>query len=147
MSLAGACTNVSGWVVTGITTNFGIDEIPRTAIPTAALPALYLAPEWPGRGRGGYTALDIGLNAGRAVFSPRHVLLYKAVGMGTGPEIFGGLIALIDNYLSIVADNWLLNDNLLEPLTITGVELGRQEAAGMSYYGAAFYHQWVLRLT
>lgn len=147
MTLKGAIDRLGTWAVTGITTNYGLDDVPGGAIPTDALPALLVDPGFSESGGGRFRPFDLAASYGKAVIDLDHLLLYTGVGLGRPQVRFYSVVALVDNYLSKVVDEWTLNDNLLEPLAIVEVSFGAIVWGGVVYYGVRFRHQWILKLT
>lgn len=141
MSLAAAATQINTWTVTGITTNYGLDDLPGV-LPEAALPALVL-----GGGKGGSgKPFDLGLSKAACVIRMEHTMVLRGAGVGRPQSAFNGLLALIDNYIVKVKTDWTLNSNLLEPLEITDASFETVVYGSVAYFAVVFKHKWVLTL-
>lgn len=141
MSLAAAVDRINTWTVTGITTNYGLDDLPGI-IPEGALPALVLM----GGEGGGGKPFDLGLSKADLTVSMLHVLVYKGAGQGNPKTAFYGTIALIDNYVAKIKTDWTLNGNLLEPLQIMGTTFKPVVLGSVAYWAVVFEHRWRLSI-
>lgn len=142
MSFQGAVDRIGTWAVTGVTTNYGLDDFPGM-LPESALPALVLAG---GPKAGGGKPFDLGLAKAKATIFIDHTLAYRGVGLGTPQSNFYGCVPLVDNYIAKVKTDWTLNSNLLEPLEIVATAFEPVVFGNITYWGVVFRHKWVLTI-
>lgn len=141
MSFKGAVDRIGTWTVTGVTTNYGLDDLPGV-LPENALPALVLAAP-----RGGANKpFDLGLTKAVLTVFIDHVLVLRGAGAGKPQSSYYGGAAIIDNYVAKVLTDWTLNENLLEPLQIVSASFEPVIFGSVAYYGCVLRHKWVLTI-
>jgi hypothetical protein len=143
MSIKAAFDRLGTWSVSGVTTNYGLDDVVG-AIPQAQLPALGV---FPGAVYAkGMQPFNINQSKAQTTVAVDHYLLSSGIALKQPSTRFYDLLALMDNYAAKVLADWTLNGNLLEPLTIPSIYVGAIQLGGVVYYGVIYHHQWVLQL-
>lgn len=141
MSLLGAVDRINTWAVTGVTTNYGLDDLPGV-LSEVVLPSLVLA----GGDGGGGKPFDLGLTSANVVVFMTHTLVLRGAGVGRPQNAFYGLVTLIDNYVAKVKTDWMLNANLSEPLQIVETTFKPVVYGSVTYFAVVFKHRWTLTL-
>lgn len=141
MSLKAAVDRINTWTITGVTTNYGLDDL-KVSPGEAALPAVWLAPA--GDARPGVQPFDINASNAEVVVFFDHVLLIKGAAMANPSASFYDGLALVDNYLAKVKTDWTLNSNLAEPLKIVSAPFRPYSIGQVTYWAVVFRHRWVL---
>lgn len=143
MTFKQAVDRLGTWAVTGVTTNYGNDDVPGMIAP-AELPALLLLGAQ--GGSKGLAPFDLeATTAGFTVFV-NHLLLIRGAGMGRPQESFYDGVTLVDNYITKVKTDWTLNGYLAEPLQIGGARWQPFTLGTTTYWAIVFPHRWVLAL-
>lgn len=146
MSVAGACTQIKTWTVTGVTTNYGINTPSR--IESVACPALglLLGDEEGQKTSAVWDNLSLTSAAVKFALQPLHKLFFAPIGYEEYTQRHAALPALIDNYITKFKSDLTLNDNLYEPIKVLGIEAGPELWGGALYYVVTFRHWWSLRI-
>ncbi len=144
-------TTLSTLSVTDVQNNYDVDALPET-LSNPQLPALLVQPIdtqddrlFKQEGQGLQTVAFSG--AGKTVnYTVTHLLIVAPINNGVGIRSrLPQLVTLIDNYMSAIADDPTLSDDLIEPTHVT-VEPGIFTIGGREFYGCAFRHSWVMGL-
>lgn len=141
MTLAAALTRLNSWTFTGLKTNKGHSlSVPpvATELPTLVVELAFSYE--------GLAVANVGFTQGLAVFHVAHLLLSDMVGMDRPEKRITDLVTLLDAYLSKVASDFRLNDNLAEPISIVASEIGPVRFMSMVYFGVRLTHRWVLKV-
>ncbi len=151
MSFRSALTQLAALAVAGVNHNYDVDEAPNS-ISRAALPILLILPIEMGSERlfaervGAYEALAFSDGARTASFVVTHLLLVAPATSGAGLRAhLSALVTLVDTYLVALSADPLLGGELDQPTRVQ-VEPGVYQHGGVSYYGCAFRHRWVIAL-
>lgn len=142
MTLKQAVDFLGTLAVTGVTTNYGLDDVPG-AIPPPKLPALVFDFSQPS---GVIVPFDAALSTGRINFVFDHHLLVVGAAMKSNTGRAYAAIELIDNYLTTLKANWTMDGYLAEPLAIRQIAIGIRPFFGTLYHAVTFTHHWVLVL-
>lgn len=142
MSIKGAFDQIATWTISGVTV-WGLDDL---AVPPVEADLPLIFPRLDGTGGEAYQPLGVNAASGQVVVHVRHELAVTGLGLGVLQERFYDVLTHIDNYLAVVAGDWFLDDNLVEPLTIADTRAGVIEVGGVLYWGVSFRHRWVLKV-
>lgn len=144
MSIKAAFDRLNTWSVTGVTTNYGLDDLPGV-VAEVQLPALVVLPAAREEATN-IKPLNLSASKAQTVLEVDHILLVCGIAQNRPQERFYNSLALVDNYLAKVVTDWTLNDQLLEPLQITGVRWTPSAIGQGIYYSVVFRHKWVFSL-
>lgn len=151
MSFRSALTQLALLTVAGVNHNYDVDEAPNS-ISRAALPSLIILPIDTSNERlfaeraMAYEALAFSDGARTASFVVTHLLLMAPAESGVGLRAhLPALVTLMDMYLVALSADPLLNGELDQPTRVQ-VEPGLYQHGGVTYYGCAFRHRWIIAL-
>lgn len=147
-----ALTTLSQLSVAGVAHNYDIDAVPD-APARAQLPALLVLPIdlqedrlIQERGRG-FQAVAFSSGARTVTYTVTHLLLVAPIGQGKGLRAhLPALVTFMDAYFAALAADVTLGGALLEPASVR-VEPGVFPIGSTEYYGCAFRHTWLMKVS
>jgi hypothetical protein len=150
MSFANALASLATLPVAGITHHYDIGSLPAQ-LPRGALPCLLVTPLISRRARryhqaGAFASAAFSGGARTATCTATHLLLVAPAGALPARHSLPALSALIDAYLAALGADPTLGGALAEPASVT-LEADTFAWGPGRYYGCAFHHRWLLRLT
>jgi hypothetical protein len=145
MSLAAAVARLKTWTITGLVTNYGF--LASIAPPHTKCPALVLELVDPFGFPQYFQAANVGATVGVAAIYVEHKLLIRGYNLGLPDAQGDDLTAWIDLYLAKAADDFRLNANLIEPLSLLIRAAGKVTCNGNDYLGVSFLHVWKFKVT
>ena len=150
-SFRAALTQLSSMNVSGVRSNFDLDELPHS-LHSAQLPALLVMPvelDADRLFRERKDSLQTAAFSGgtkSVYFSVTHLLLAAPAEAGLGLRShLPRLVDLIDSYTAALSADVTLGDQLLAPARV-GVEPGVFPYGEREFYGCAFRHTWLLEI-
>ncbi|MGJ3238809.1 MAG: hypothetical protein ACFE0Q_08905 [Anaerolineae bacterium] len=149
MAFQQALTHLATISVTGITRQYGINEIPET-LHRAQLPALLVMPidtqsnALFQESGGAFEAVAFSGGAQTVRYVLTHLLVIAPVTQGKGlREHLPTLISAIDHYIEALGADVTLGDHLVYPAQIQ-IEPGIYSVGNRDYIGCAFRHRWIV---
>jgi hypothetical protein len=143
-----ALTNLAALSVSGVAHNYDVDSVPEK-VARAQLPCLILLPvvdEGRTKRFGDFKLATPNAAKGLVVYVVAHVLLYAPVGAGRGARSnLPGLVDLVDNYATAIRANPNLSGALFKPTSYV-VSMEGVTWAGIRYFGARFWHTFVVQV-
>jgi hypothetical protein len=150
MSFANALASLAALPVAGVAHQYDITNLPAQ-VPRGALPCLLVTPLTSRRARryhqaGAFVSAAFSEGARTATCTASHLLLAAPAGALPARHSLPALASLIDAYLAALAEDPTLGGALAEPASVS-LEADTFAWGSGRYYGCAFHHRWLLRLT
>ena len=134
MSIKAAVDALCDLTVTGVTV-YDLAALPGAVV---TLPCLIPQLNFSRHGLEYFTTAEDGV----VTMEIEHVLLVAGLQQGLAATRNYSVLAHVDNYIAALKADWRLNDTLIKPLRIIGINWSPQTWAGVLYIGCAFRHEW-----
>lgn len=140
-TLIAALTELNTFLPGGFTVALGYGSLQPPAV--SRLPALITQIETAENRAALFAPANIGNTDGLLTMYLDQIALISSPGLGNGTQ--GNAATLLDNYTQQI--DWMMNNQLFQPLSLVLVDLGVQRYRQTLYYGWRVTHRWIIRTT
>lgn len=144
MSYSAALAQLLTLSVTGVNANVGAVNVPPSS---ADLPVLVIDDAIRTFSEGGVKAWNVAATVTQLTIFLDHLLLIEGAAQDTFEARWANVNLYVDQYLTALAADMTMDDNLSEPLALLVVERGIISVRNSEYSGVRFRHQWKIRIT